>query len=52
MRSNGTKNPVKRSRVADVTKSKEDSMKIGVTSMYVDDQEKALRFYTDRSRPE
>jgi predicted enzyme related to lactoylglutathione lyase len=33
--------------VLDVTKARRNSMKIGVTSVYVDDQEKALRFYTD-----
>jgi len=33
--------------VLDVTKSKEEPMKIKLTSVYVDDQEKALRFYTD-----
>jgi len=33
--------------VLDVTKSKEEPMKIKLTSVYVDDQEKVLRFYTD-----
>ena len=36
-----------RRTILDVTKSKEDSMKIKLTSVYVDDQEKALRFYTN-----
>jgi predicted enzyme related to lactoylglutathione lyase len=27
--------------------ARRNSMKIGVTSVYVDDQEKALRFYTE-----
>jgi predicted enzyme related to lactoylglutathione lyase len=31
-----------------VTKSKEQAMRIKWTRLYVDDQEKALRFYTDK----
>ena len=33
--------------VLDVTKSKEEPIKIKLTSVYVDDQEKALRCSTD-----
>ena len=33
--------------VLDVTQSKQEPMKIKLTSVYVDDQEKALRFSTD-----
>jgi predicted enzyme related to lactoylglutathione lyase len=31
-----------------VTKNKEEAMRIKWTKLYVDDQEKALRFYTDK----
>jgi predicted enzyme related to lactoylglutathione lyase len=33
---------------AGVTKNKEETMQIKWTKLYVDDQEKALRFYTDK----
>jgi len=33
--------------VLDVIKSKEEPIKIKQTSVYVDDQEKALRFYSE-----
>jgi predicted enzyme related to lactoylglutathione lyase len=31
-----------------VTKNKEEAMRIKWTKLYVDDQEKALKFYTDK----